>query len=227
MDNPSNSPQLKSLQRRHNGRDGVSNHQPHDCLLKRLFRRRSKKTSKLTGLCVVNSPITGEFPAQRTSNAVNVSIWWRHHVWKVHDLMLKSAYSWKTGSDTKSVCSLSPCYCWYCIFTGWPLNSIVTHDYLLHQFVLCKDAVFMYHCSVSWQQQAITWTNADLSSQVLCDIYPREISQDIRMHFHVITTRVVSNECTPGFACREFSGTTLVCFIVNEHTTKCSRYKLP
>ena len=42
-----------TLQWRHNGRDGVSNHQPHDCLLNRLFRRRSKKTSNLcvTGLC--------------------------------------------------------------------------------------------------------------------------------------------------------------------------------
>ena len=44
-------------------------------------RRRSKKTSKLrvTGLCVGNSPVTGEFPAQRASNAENVSIWWRLH----------------------------------------------------------------------------------------------------------------------------------------------------
>ena len=32
---------------RHNGRDNVSNHQPHDRLLNRLFRRRSKKTSQL------------------------------------------------------------------------------------------------------------------------------------------------------------------------------------
>ena len=61
-------------------RDGVSNHQPHDCLLNGLFRRRSKKTSKLrvTGLAG-RSPVTGEFPAQSTSNAENVSIWWRHH----------------------------------------------------------------------------------------------------------------------------------------------------
>ena len=46
------------LQRRHNEHDSVSNHQPHDCLLNRLFRRRSKKTSELrvTGLCVGNSP---------------------------------------------------------------------------------------------------------------------------------------------------------------------------
>ena len=59
------------LQWRHNEHDSVSNHQPHDYLLSRLFRRRSKKTSKLraTGLCVGNSPGTGEFPTQMPSNA--------------------------------------------------------------------------------------------------------------------------------------------------------------
>ena len=62
--------------------DGVSNHEPNDCLLNRLFRCRSKKTPKLrvTDLCAGNSPVTGEFPAQRASNAENVSISWRHHV---------------------------------------------------------------------------------------------------------------------------------------------------
>ena len=47
-----------ALRWHHNDPDGVSNHQPHGCLLNRLFRRRSKKTSKLrvTGLCVGNSP---------------------------------------------------------------------------------------------------------------------------------------------------------------------------
>ena len=71
----------EALQWRHYGRDGVSNHQPHDCLLNHLFMRRSKKTSKLrvTGLHMGKSPVTGEFPAQTASNAENVSIWWRHH----------------------------------------------------------------------------------------------------------------------------------------------------
>ena len=71
-----------SLRWRHNGPDIVSNHQPHYCLLNRLFRRRSKETSKLrvTGLCAGNSPGTGEFSAQMASYAENVSIWWRHHV---------------------------------------------------------------------------------------------------------------------------------------------------
>ena len=71
-----------SLLWRHNGHNGISNHQLHDCLLNPSFRHRSKKTSKLciTGLCAGNSPVTGEFPAQMASNAENVSMWWRHHV---------------------------------------------------------------------------------------------------------------------------------------------------
>ena len=73
--------EVLTLQWRHNGRDGVTNHQPQDCFLNRLFGRRSKKTSKLhvTGLCAGNSPVTAEFPAQRASNAEKASIWWRHH----------------------------------------------------------------------------------------------------------------------------------------------------
>ena len=43
------------LRWRHNGRDSVSKHQSHDCLLNSLF------------------------PTQMVSNAENVSIWWRHH----------------------------------------------------------------------------------------------------------------------------------------------------
>ena len=67
---------------RHNRRDGISNQQPHDCLLKCLFRPRSKKTpnSSASLACVrgihrwsVNSP------CKRSVTRQNVSIWWRHH----------------------------------------------------------------------------------------------------------------------------------------------------
>ena len=69
---------MKPLQWRHNEHYGVSHHQRLDCLLNRLFMRRSKKTSNLrvTGLCEGNSPVTGGFSAQRASNAENVTIWW-------------------------------------------------------------------------------------------------------------------------------------------------------
>ena len=76
--------QFKTLQWLHNGRNSVSNYQPHNCLLNCLFRCRPKKKSKLrvTGLCAGNSPVTGELPAQMASNAENVSIWWHHHVYR-------------------------------------------------------------------------------------------------------------------------------------------------
>ena len=35
-----------TLQWRHNERDGVSNHQPHECLLKRLFKAQIKENIK-------------------------------------------------------------------------------------------------------------------------------------------------------------------------------------
>ena len=72
---------IMALRWRHNELDGVSDHQSPGCLPNRLFGRTPKKTSKLrvTGLCAGNSPGTGEFPAQKASNAENVSIWWRHH----------------------------------------------------------------------------------------------------------------------------------------------------
>ena len=92
----------ESLRWRHNGRDDVSNHQPHVCLLNSLFGRRSKKASKfrVTGLCVGNSPGTGEFPAQMASHTENVSIWWRHH-----DAIKKSET--EVACFTHSCCSIA------------------------------------------------------------------------------------------------------------------------
>ena len=78
---------------RHNGRGGNSNHQLPDRLLNHLFRHISNEISKLrvTGLCEGNSPLTGDFPTQRASNAENVSIWWRHHgnVFADHTMFFK------------------------------------------------------------------------------------------------------------------------------------------
>ena len=70
-----------TLERCHDERNGVSNHQSHDCLFDALFRRRSKKTSKLrgTGLCEGSSPVIGKLSAQKPSNAEYVAIWWCHY----------------------------------------------------------------------------------------------------------------------------------------------------
>ena len=41
--------------------------------------KRKHQKLRITGLCEGNSPVTGEFPTQRASDAENISIWWRHH----------------------------------------------------------------------------------------------------------------------------------------------------
>ena len=135
---------------RYNGHDGVSKHQPHHCLFNRLFRRRSKKTSKrrVTGLCAGNSPVTGEFPAQMASNAEIVPLLWRHHTLSLvtmihiathyitHDIqvLILIAYTWtgSTFSDEDGACMCQWWQCWsrlcvtYCCIPG------------AVSFILCK-----------------------------------------------------------------------------------------
>ena len=41
--------------------------------------QRKHQISALLAICVGNSPVTGEFPAQMASKAENVFNWWRHH----------------------------------------------------------------------------------------------------------------------------------------------------
>ena len=113
-----------SLQWRHNERDGITNHQPHDCLLNHLFRHRSKKTSKLR---VGHLPLcgeftgTGEFPAQRASNVENVSIWWLHHVAQKSCLGMKHVSLENVGLCAKSMYKwLHPTEYWQCNYLSMP-----------------------------------------------------------------------------------------------------------
>ena len=96
-----------TLRWRHDEHHGASNHRRLDCLLKRLFRRRSKKTSNfyVAGLCEGNPPVTSGFSSERASNAKNVSIWWRHHD---RNGMLPGVWSrqWLPGIMYRSDC------CW-------------------------------------------------------------------------------------------------------------------
>ena len=51
----------ESLRCRHNGRDIVSNHQPHDCLLNHLFKAQIKENIKTPR----HWPLCGEFTCDR------------------------------------------------------------------------------------------------------------------------------------------------------------------
>ena len=104
----------------------------HLKLLNYLFRRRSKKTSKLTGLCAGNSPVTREFPTQKASKAENVSIWWRHHdvcsgVIEVSVMYTPSGCALNTNPINTLI--LSTCYIsWLKLILQWRLNLVLNYD---------------------------------------------------------------------------------------------------
>ena len=82
----------RSLQWRHNERDGVSYHQPHDCLLNRLFKAVIKGNIKAPRhwLCEGNPPVTGGFPRQRASGAESVIL-----CAFLHFFFYQLRYSWQ------------------------------------------------------------------------------------------------------------------------------------
>ena len=149
-----------TLQWRHNGCDGVSTHQHHDCLLHRLFRRRSKKTSKLcvTGLRAGNSPIAGEFPAQKASNAENVFIWWRHYdqrvLFKFNTLRAETGIPWPEYFRHS------------CFYSVWPLSFSYHNGKRTTMVERNKQALYI---GIEWlwfQWDPVTIPSSHLNQQV-------------------------------------------------------------
>ena len=62
---------ISTSQWHHNERDGISIHQPHDCLLNCLFKVQIKENIK----ALRHWPLWGEF---------TIFIWWRHHFLPAH-----------------------------------------------------------------------------------------------------------------------------------------------
>ena len=111
---------LNTLQWRHNERDCVLDHQPHNCLLNRLLRCRSKKTSKLhvTGVTVI-----GELPAQKVSNGENVSTEWRHHVSELSSTNSHYSVPWLTPSTSRGLCTWFVICC-FVVVLFYPCHAI-------------------------------------------------------------------------------------------------------
>ena len=78
--------------------------------------QRKKSKPRVTGLCAVNSPGIGEFPAQMASNAENVSIWLRHH--EIHQSSI--AKIWLEDHSSETSFKSASCQCVkYDINTLW------------------------------------------------------------------------------------------------------------
>ena len=98
----------------------MSNHQPHECLLNCLFRRRRKKTSKLrvTGLCVstVNSP--HKWPVTRKMFPFgNVIMYFNFIHLAINRTLSMAGYEISENSSISCVFIL-----WWCIY--WVMPNI-------------------------------------------------------------------------------------------------------
>ena len=136
--------------------------------------RKSKKIAKLrvTGLCVGNSPLTGEFPAQMASNVENVSIWWRHHDGRPHVASGWYPTTWVAGDTLRTIHMLhvwiikSKPRTWYwgvlshnCILLS--LNAISCAGYLLENISNIFNSFSPLRCSATIQHTdnvtAVKW----------------------------------------------------------------------
>ena len=142
---------------RHNDKDGVSNYRRLDCVLSRLFRRRSRKTSKLcaTGLCEWNPPMAGGFPSQVASNAENVSIWWRHHA-HFH----ARRHTWKAQR-------------FYHYYQTWRMHiqiysCIRTYVYSISQDICTRFCCALLCCGYVIVRNEFKWSIYPYSSGLLC-----------------------------------------------------------
>ena len=89
-----------------------------------------KHQSSVTGLCEGNSPVTGDFPSQRATNAENVSIWRRHHdyIWSpgVFAILKYFTHSlWPACGDVI-----------WCHWSWWTLLQVVTYAVQSPELVL-------------------------------------------------------------------------------------------
>ena len=98
-----------TLRWRHNGRDGVSNHPPHDCLLNRFIQTQINENITAPRHWPLCGEFTGEFPAQMASNAENVSISWRHHELKFNNRTVVNGYA--LSPITRCVCRVASLSC--------------------------------------------------------------------------------------------------------------------
>ena len=109
-------------------------------------QRKHQCSARVSGLCEGNPPVIGVFPSQKSSEAKNVSIWWRHHViitksHSCHDVMLQycttqvSLHSWcpyiRCPTPTRFTISEGhidcPFYTQYVAFSLWTIASRGPH----------------------------------------------------------------------------------------------------
>ena len=185
------SPQIMILQWRHNERDGASNHHPHDCLPNRLFRHRSKKTSKLriTGLWwgihrwPVNSPHKG--PAKRIFIFIFDDVIMMYQVWWEF-ILLNSLWPNDTIWEHRSGTTLVRVMVYY--LTKFIHNALIKWTYL--QPDICVSRLKACHPWWSWGEYCI-----------FCYIKPVKRLRKIYIYIYIYTDGIYICICNTIYLC--------------------------
>ena len=82
---------MKTSQWRHNERDRVASQITsltivYSTVYSGVDQRKHQRSALLAFVRRIHPSVTGEFPAQKASNAENISIWWRHHIYDLANL---------------------------------------------------------------------------------------------------------------------------------------------
>ena len=167
---------------------------------------RSKKTSKLrvTGLCAGNSHVTSEFPAQRASNAVSVSIWWRRHGLS----QLKWKYWFFTFSSINTLwndksCTLFPTIYFSCYLSDFVVVWILKHFIFrwCHDYYMCPNSVTSHKCpcNVAVKKALRKWRKSTFNQhkKTKTGCIPLEVSRvllDLVMIYRKFIVRCLNQE---------------------------------
>ena len=118
-------------------------------------QRKHQSKLRATGLCVWNSPVTDDFPAQRASKAENGSIWWRHH-----DLLLIRTRLYVFAGTHQSDELLKKRLQWcdmsamYCTSTYRQFDCMMSPKLIIRKcFHVMKSSWVTDHCSNVLRQQ--------------------------------------------------------------------------
>ena len=109
-------------------RYNVLNHRPFEFLFNFLFELTSQKCHRFTSLAVCGG--ADRFPSQRTSNAVNVAISWRHLVKKTNCFIFIHGPIRNTFTDTGTIIRL----------IQYPYKNLVKHGQFWHRY-FCMEKI--------------------------------------------------------------------------------------
>ena len=170
---------------RHNGSDGVPNHQPHNGLLNRLFRIRSKKTSKLRVTCrwSVNSP--HKWPVTRKMFPFDDVIMNKNIMWSIMD-------TYETY-----VCAYFPMHVWKNSFVEGTVNALMYEEFAnIKKYLTWKEIIYVRSWIWPKVQQTTDWTHDFTQSFIITEF---EISAAleawINSSINYYTYNAVKNHC--------------------------------